>query len=235
MSSVFSPGPSDRLVVDQLGKVHRVPDGWILVPPGDPGLTRRIKQAGEYWQVQEKRGRKIFSRGVWAPEDTVRAIEQGLASERATESYSRKQAASRVRREREQGQYVEDFNGAVLAFLNFHARYTDLAQQMAELIVQHATPVGSGTVARTKRIPIERRASAAVVAWMRHQTTDYDNMAIARVKGKRREVRRMLAEQSNQILKSYRQGLPVGPDCPLIAAVRNRPGNADQLRSGSAD
>lgn len=50
--------------------------------------------------------------------------------------------------------------------------------------------------ARTNRIPIERRAEAAVIAWLRHQTTAYDSMKVQRVKKKRREVRRMLAEQS---------------------------------------
>jgi len=48
-------------------------------------------------------------------------------------------------------------------------------------VSQHATPVGSGTVARTERIPIQQRAESAVIAWMRHQTTAYDNMKIARV------------------------------------------------------
>lgn len=32
-------------------------------------------------------------------------------------------------------------------------------------------PVGSGTLARTRPLPIERRAEAVVIAWMRHQTT----------------------------------------------------------------
>jgi hypothetical protein len=87
-------------------------------------------------------------------------------------------------------------------------------------VSDHATPVGSGTVARTKRIPVEQRAEAAVIAWMRHQTTAYDHMSIARVKGKRREVRRMLAEQSRRLLGSYRAGRPVNPaTCPLQRAV----------------
>jgi hypothetical protein len=46
------------------------------------------------------------------------------------------------------------------------------------VVTTHAAPVGSGTVARTERIPIERRAEAAVIAWMRHQTTAYDNLAL---------------------------------------------------------
>ena len=55
-------------------------------------------------------------------------------------------------------------------------------------------------MARTKRIPVEQRAEAAVIAWMRHQTTGYDNLVIPRVKGKRREVRRMLAQRSKELL-----------------------------------
>jgi hypothetical protein len=42
------------------------------------------------------------------------------------------------------------------------------------------------TLARTKRISVEQRAEAAVIAWMRHKTTGYDGMVIPRVRGKRR-------------------------------------------------
>jgi hypothetical protein len=90
---------------------------------------------------------------------------------------------------------------------------------MARAITNHATPVGSGTVARTKRIPIEQRAEAAVIAWMRHQTTGYEGMVIPRVKGKRREVRRMLARRSHELLARYRRGEPVGEGCPLKKAL----------------
>src|SRR5689334_18590126 len=65
------------------------------------------------------------------------------------------------------------------------------------------TPVRSGTVAQTKRISIERRAQAAVIAWMRHQTTGYDGMVIPMIKGKRREVRRLLARRSHELLERY--------------------------------
>jgi len=84
-----------------------------------------------------------------------------------------------------------------------------------------ATPVGSGTVARTKRIPVEQRAEAAVVAWLRHQTTGYDGMAIPRVKGKRREIRRMLARRSQELLGRYRRGEATSEGCPLMNALPN--------------
>ena len=86
-------------------------------------------------------------------------------------------------------------------------------------MTQHATPVGSGTVARTQRIPIERRAESAVIAWLRHATTAYDNMKIARVRGKRREVRRLLAEQSRRLLEKYRAGHAADQTCPLQLAL----------------
>jgi hypothetical protein len=107
----------------------------------------------------------------------------------------------------------------VVAFLAFHPAYADLAERLARAVTDHATPVGSGTVARTKRIPVEQRAEAAVIAWMRHETTGYDGMAIPRVKGKRREIRRMLARRSQELLQRYRHGELVGEDCPLKWAL----------------
>jgi len=54
---------------------------------------------------------------------------------------------------------------------------------------------------------------------MRHQTTGYDSMKIPRVKGQRREVRRMLAERSRELLRSYRRGEAGGPSCPIDRAL----------------
>jgi len=123
------------------------------------------------------------------------------------------------RRAKAQSEYVEDFFGAVVAFLAFPPHYAELGERLARAVTDHATPVGSGTVARTKRIPVERRAEAAVIAWMRHQTTAYDSMPIPRVKGKRREVRRLLARRSQEVLDRYRRGAPAPEDCPLRRAL----------------
>ena len=193
--NIFAPGPTTNTVRTSDGKVLAVPEGWTLLPPGDAGLTRRVKAAGDHWVVQEKLGRRMFSRGIWAAA-TIERIRAELDTERSTEAYARKQEAAARRRETAQAEYVEDFHGAVLAFLGFHPIHADLAGRLARAVTEHATPVGSGTVARTERIPVEERAEAAVIAWMRHQTTGYDGMAIPRVKGKRREVRRMLARRS---------------------------------------
>ena len=216
---IVAPGPTESTVRTTDRQVLEVPAGWVLVPPGDPGLTRRVKAAGPTWTVQEKIGRRVFSRGVWAARNTVERIKMDLGAERSTDAYAKKQAASAKRREVAQAAYVESFEDAVTAFLAFAPQHRDLAVRLARVVAAHATPGGSRTVARTKRIPVERRAEAAVIAWLRHQTTAYDSLKIPRVKGKRREVRRMLAEQSRVLLHGYREGATPAVNCPLRAAL----------------
>ncbi|TWU47297.1 hypothetical protein Poly51_50960 [Rubripirellula tenax] len=228
-----APAKEARHVMAADGKLLRVPDHWELLPPGDAGLTRRVKAAGPTWTVKEKKGRRTFSQGVWADASTIIAAKEKLESDRSTEAYAKRRQSDAVRREKKQSVYVEDFFGAVVQFLAFAPRYRSLGEQFAKAVTDHATPVGSGTVARTERIPIERRAESAVIAWMRHQTTAYDHMAIARVKGKRREVRRMLAEQSRLLLTKYRKGDEVDPlHCLLQKALKpssTAHGDADAL------
>jgi hypothetical protein len=218
-SPVFGPGTVPNTVKAASGQIIPVPKGWILLPPGDAALTRRVKLAGEHWIVQEKKGRRIFSQGIWAPLFTIERIRAELEAERSSASYSNRRKADSRRREKAQGAYVEDFTAAVVSFLGFHPRYAELALQLAKVVADHATPIGSGTVARTRRIPIERRAEAAVIAWMRHQTTAYDSMEIPRIKGRRREVRQMLAQRSHSLLAQYRQGEKSDQQCPLRTAL----------------
>jgi hypothetical protein len=217
---VVAPGPNETTVRTLDGRILKVPDGWELLPPGDAGLTRRVKAAGPTWTVQEKKGRRTFSKGIWAARDSIQSIRIDLEQERSTESYAKRRVADAKRREKKQDEYVEDFCAAVIDFLNFDQRYATLAEKLAKAVTIHATPVGSGTVARTERIPVEKRAEAAVIAWMRHQTTAYDNLKIPREKGKRREVRRMLAEESRQLLNDYRRGFNVDAShCALQKAL----------------
>ena len=143
------------------GRLLTPPSTWDCLPPGDAGLTRRVKAAGPSWLVVEKRGRKTFSRGLWAPRENIEAARAALSAERATPAYTKKRAADAGRRQRAQTEYVESFELQVQHFLRFGERYRTLAQALAAKVTEHATPVGSGTVARTQRIPVERRAEAA--------------------------------------------------------------------------
>lgn len=214
------PAPLPRHVINERGALEPVPADWELLPPGDAALSRRVKQAGPTLTMIEVKGRKRFSRGIWAPAATLAQLRAELATERADPAYQRALDASRRRRTAAQVDYELEFHGAVVRFLAFHPRYELLARTVANLITEHATPVGSGTVARTARIPVEARAEAATIAWLRHQTTSYDSMQIPREKGRRRAVRRELAQRSLQLLEKYRSARPFDPaQCPLQRAV----------------
>jgi hypothetical protein len=78
----FTLGPTLTTVRAPDGTVHTVPDGWVLVPPGDAALTRCVRLAGESWSVAQKRGRKVFSRGVWTPATTVEPSTASCPSEK---------------------------------------------------------------------------------------------------------------------------------------------------------
>jgi hypothetical protein len=217
-----SPSPYHRFVWDKQNNKLDIPEGWECLKPGDAAVTKTLKSLGPTWTATRKKGRKTFSDGVWASAENIEEAKRIVAEKRADPSYATKREADLKRREKKQAEYEVSFNDALLQWLGFHPRYQAEAETMAKLICEHAVPVGSGTVARTERIPIEERASAAVIAWMRHQTTAYDNMHIPLVKGRRREVRRELAAQSKKILSAYRRGTEVDRDtCPLARALRS--------------
>jgi hypothetical protein len=214
----LAPTSDPRVFLGPGGVRLSPPPDWACLPPGDAGLTRRVKLAGPSWAVIEKKGRKAFSHGLWAPRANIEAARADLELERSSPAYAKKLAGAHARRATEQRAYVATFEDEVLAFLRFAPRFAELGQAMAQAITLHATPVGSGTVARTKRIPVARRAEAAVIAWMRHQTTAYDHMQIARIKGRRREVRQELAAISRAVLELHRRDAAhAEATCPLCA------------------
>ncbi len=216
---VLAPTAEPNVFLAPDGSKHRPPLGWACLPPGDAGLTRRVKQLGPSWSVIEKRGRKAFSKGLWAPRENIEAAKSALEAERSTPAYAKKRQSATARREREQAAYVVSFELEVRRFLRFAPRFAALAERVAREVTAHATPVGSGTVARTERISIDRRAEAAVIAWMRHRTTAYDSMQIARVRGERREGRRELAEISRAVLDLHRRDVAhASSGCPLCLA-----------------
>src|SRR6188508_601153 len=84
-SLTFTPGPTPETIRAADGTIRTAPEGWALLPPGDAALTRRVKAAGDHWVVQERRGRKVFSRGVWAAAATIERIRGDLEAERSTD------------------------------------------------------------------------------------------------------------------------------------------------------
>lgn len=215
---LVKPGPGGALT-GLNGETVKPPADWAFLPAGDAGITRKVSSKGTYWRVEVKKGRRTFSLGIWAPETTISQARQEVQQIRLTDGYQKKQSHAAERRDKKQAGYETEFCLAIESFLDFDSNYKDLQKKLAFVVTAHAIPVGSGTVARTQMIPIEERASLAVLAWMRHQTTAYENLKIARVKGERRAVRRSLAQQSLELLAAYREGRPASENCPLQNAM----------------
>ncbi|MCB2182780.1 MAG: DUF2293 domain-containing protein [Desulfobulbaceae bacterium] len=225
-----APHPKRNYVVTESGETLEIPAAWGCLKPGDAAVTRILKTLGPSWTAVHKKGRKTFSDGVWAPRENIEQAKAIVAKKRSDPAYAGKRQADLKRRQEKQRRYEAVFLLALIQWLDFHPRYNTVAEQFAEAIARHATPVGSGTVARTERIPIEERAAAAAIAWMRHRTTAYESLKIDRIKGCRREVRRELARQSVKLLNAYRRGELINPEtCPLAVALRKTAseGNGD--------
>lgn len=195
------------------------PQDWMFLKAGDGPLTRLVKQRTITWQVQFKRGKRTINKGIWADQQVIVAAQKELAAKRESPAYQKKRESELKRKARKHQEYVDEFHKETVQFLNFHPRYRKEAELLAQQVTELATPIGSGTVARTLRIPLPKRVEAAVIAWLRHATTKYDTMAIARIKGERRRVRRELAKQSLQLLENYREGVEINRDCPLQKAL----------------
>ena len=218
LKRIVKPGTEGKLIGEK-GEILTPPPNWTYLPAGDAGVTRKVTSKGEYWRVEIKKGRRTMSLGIWAPKATIEMAVSEMQQTRQSDQYQKKQAYAAGYREKKQNQYQEEFLQAIKEFLNFHPNHKAMEHQLAQAVTAHAIPVGSGTVARTQMIPVEKRAQLAVIAWMRHQTTGYDNFQIARIKGERRAVRRSLAQQSELLLMRYRQGMTPQTECPLKKAL----------------
>lgn len=218
---IVSPG-KDGKVLNEYGELEGPPSGWLFLPAGDAAITRKVTAKQKYWRVQIKKGRRTISKGVWAPKETIAEAKSAVKTLRNADDYGKKRASAARQREKKQENYRAEFLMAVKQFLNFNSEHSSLEKEMALQICDHAIPIGSGTVARTTMIPIEERAAKAVIAWMRHKTTAYDNLKIANIKGERRAIRRMYAAQSVKLLQKYRSGLPINNNCPLQKAMHKK-------------
>ena len=217
---ILAPTANPRVFRAEDGSQHTLPEGWSHLAPGDAGLTRRVKALGPSWTIVEIINRKRFARGIWAPEENIVAARAALEAERSTPEYQKRRAADLERRKKAQANYAAEFEVEVRSFLRFDPSFSALEAKLAERVAAHATPVGSGTVARTERISIDRRAEAAVIAWLRHQTTSYDTLAIPRVRGARRKVRRDMAQMSRALLDLHRRENSHTPAaCPLCKTL----------------
>ncbi len=220
---------NNGVLSDEKGRPAVPPVGWIFLPAGDAAVTRKVTSKGLYWKVVFRKGRRIMSKGVWAPEEIVKHAVEDVRAMRSGMEYQSRLESGRRYRQKKQEAYRILFYEEVKKFLSFHMKFREMEEIFAGAVTEHAVPVGSGTVARTEMIPVQERASRAVIAWMRHKTTAYDTMTIPRIKGMRRETRRLLAKKSSEVLESYRRGDDPSPKCPLKTAIDNLTENKSMI------
>ena len=151
-------------------------DHLIFLPSGDAALTRRAKQASRLSAVVVRwsRSRKRYERqGILAEEAAIqRAEEQCLADE---DVRLRRRERDRERRARED----VDFQ-AVMAD-EITRLFPGCPEQRATAIARHAALRGSGRVGRSAaaRALDERAITLAVIASVRHENTDYDQLLMS--------------------------------------------------------
>src|SRR5690554_7720823 len=87
------------------GKTVLPPSGWVFLPAGDAGVTRRVTTAGKFWRVQVQIGRRSISKGVWAPAEVVQKTQREMEALTATESYQKKIASAAERRQKQHKAY----------------------------------------------------------------------------------------------------------------------------------
>lgn len=153
-----------------------IPDDWEFLPSGDAFLTRRVKAAGRFWVAWRPRGRYRPHRrrlGLWAPRETIEAVEAEAAATEAQRSKHREHSARA--RGKQEAAYRDELEDAIRRFLVFAPEHVDLADEIAREAATRAAEVGSGRVGRTRMLSLEERASLAARAVIRHRHTSYED------------------------------------------------------------
>ena len=155
-----------------------LPKGWSLLPPGDAFVTRQVKSMGPHWIAKKHvRGKEYsITFGVLAPRTNI-AKAKRLAAQTKEEREVRR-LLSRKERERKNRDYTKKFMEAVIKYINFDPKYSNLAIEIARKAAEHATVVGSGRVGRTNKLTLEEKARLAARAYIRHRYTNYEEEMI---------------------------------------------------------
>jgi hypothetical protein len=174
-------GTGDLLVMDDKGPLCLACadlDHLVFLPSGDAALTRRAKKASRLSAVVVRwsRTRKRYERqGVLVEEPALELAEQQcLADEDAR---MRRRERDRVRRADEDVQLQARFAQEVRRL------FPRCPAERAEAIARHAGLRGSGRVGRSAagRSLDEKAITLAVVASVRHENTDYDDLLMSGV------------------------------------------------------
>ncbi len=174
-------------------------DHLVFLHAGDAALTRRAKAASSLSAVVVRfsRARKRYERqGILVEEDALAAAErQCLADEDAR---SRRRERDRLRRADEDADLATRFAAQITAL------FPGCPVQRAQAIARRAAARGSGRVGRTAAGQAVQgdAVELAVIASIRHEDTDYDELLMAGVD--RTAARERVSSDVERALEAWR-------------------------------
>jgi hypothetical protein len=196
-------GTGDLLIMDDKGPMCLTcadMDHLVFVPSGDAALTRRAKKASTLSAVVVRwsRTRKRYERqGILVEEPALEQAEQQcLADEDAR---MRRRDRDRERRA------AEDVELQASMAKEIRRLFPRCPAERAEAIARHTSLRGSGRVGRSAagRSLDEKALTLAVVASVRHEDTDYDDLLMSGVD--RDEARDQVRPAVDRLLATWTQ------------------------------
>nr|WP_042181095.1 DUF2293 domain-containing protein [Kibdelosporangium sp. MJ126-NF4]CEL14802.1 hypothetical protein [Kibdelosporangium sp. MJ126-NF4]CTQ96569.1 hypothetical protein [Kibdelosporangium sp. MJ126-NF4] len=176
-------------------------DHLIFLPAGDATLTRRAKKASGLSAVVvrfDKSRRRYQRQGILVEEPALEQAEQSCLADEEVRLRRRERD-----RERRAGEDVE-----LIARMTelIGALFPKCPPDRAEAIARHTGLRGSGRVGRSAagRALDEEAITRAVVASIRHEDTDYDELLMSGVD--RDEARSTIRSKIDSVLASWRNG-----------------------------
>ena len=176
-------------------------DHLEFLPSGDATLTRRSRKHSPLSAIVTRfnhRKKRYQRQGVLVTAEAIElahAQNRGDAEQRATQ---RERAARR--REKQDVEFVQQVEQLILA--DFPGCTVEEARQIA----LHTCERGSGRVGRSAAARSLEQGSIqiAVVAWVRHQHTDYDELLMKGVE--RKTARLQIYDTQQEVLDQWRNG-----------------------------
>jgi hypothetical protein len=174
-------------------------DHLVFLPAGDAALTRRAKKASKLSAVvvHWSKSRKRYERQGLLVEETAleQAEEQCLAD---ADIRLRRRERDAVRREHEDVEFQRRFAAGIAR------EYPRCPPERAAAIARHAGLRGSGRVGRSAagRDLAEEAVTLAVIASIRHEDTDYDDLLMSGVA--RADARDKIRPAIDKVLAAWR-------------------------------
>ena len=197
-------GTGDLLIMDARGPLCLTcaeMDHLVYLPAGDAALTRRAKAASRLSAVVVRfsRARKRYERqGVLVEEDALSAAEQQCLAD--GEARARRRDRDAARRAGADAELERHFAAEIVRL------FPACPMDRADGIARHAVLRGSGRVGRSAagRAVDPSAVELAVVASVRHDDTDYDDLLMSGVD--RADARDRVRDQVDDVLERWRRG-----------------------------